>query len=157
MAVDDFHGLVRASRTKRIAIIGVIFSRQLLFVIYIVLTVIACGEIFFSGSFSASGAALLGSALCCFGTASFVCSWLARREENYCPGDLATISAIAGVLNAAGTALLVWSGFRFKVFDVVIKGTLWAVISMVVALIGTKKDCAHQRMIAVFAPRPAQR
>jgi hypothetical protein len=135
---------------------GVIFSRQLFFVSYIVLTVIACGEIFFSGSFSASGAALLGSALCCFGTASFVCSWLARREENYRPGDLATISAIAGVLNAAGTALLVWSGFRFKVFDVVIKGDCVGRHRHRCCFDWHQKRPRALAYDAVFAPRPAQ-
>jgi hypothetical protein len=82
--------------------IGAIFSRRVLFVIYNFVTVIACGEIFFSGSLSASGAGLLGSVLCCFGTASFVGSWLARREKNYSLRDLSANGAIAAVLDAAG-------------------------------------------------------
>jgi len=119
--------------------IGVIFSRRVVFVIYIFVTVIACGEVFFSGSFGASGAGLLGSVLCCFGTSSFVGPWLARREKNYRLGDLSAIGAIAAVLDAAGIALLAWSGFRFKVFDVVIAGPTWAVIGIVVAMVATKK------------------
>jgi hypothetical protein len=121
---------------------GVIFSRRFLVVIYIFATVIACGEIFFSGSFGASGAGFLGSALCCFGTASFVGSWLARHERNYSPRDLVIVGAIAAVLNAAGIALLAWSGFHFKLFDVVIKGPIWAVIGIVVATVATKKKHA---------------
>jgi hypothetical protein len=107
---------------------------------FIFVTVIACGEIFFSGSFGASGAGLLGSALCCIGTASFVGSWLARPERNYTSRDLVIIGAIAAVLNAASIALLAWSGFHFKLFDVVIKGPVWAVIGIVLAAVATKKE-----------------
>lgn len=124
------------------AITSVIFSRQLLFAIYIIFTLIISAEVFFSGSFIVSGAALLASALCCFGTASLVGSWLARREKNYSPKDLAIIGAIAVVLSAAGIALMAWSGFHFKFFGVRIEGTLWAIIGIVVAVLATKKEYA---------------
>ena len=122
--------------------IGAIFGRRFLFVTYIFVTLITCGEIFFSGSFGASGAGLLGSALCCLGTASFVGSWLARREKNYSPRDLAKIGAIAAVVSAAGIALLAWSGFHFKLFDVVIEGPVWAAVGIIVAMVATKKKHA---------------
>jgi len=124
------------------AIKSLIFSRQLLFAIYIIITLIVCAEVFFSGSFIVSGAALLASALCCFGTASFVGSLLARREKNYSPKDLAIIGAIAIVLSGAGIALMAWSGLHFKVFGVRIEGTLWAIIGVFVAVLATKKEYA---------------
>ena len=126
------------SRMQWIAMISVFIRRRGLFVIYILVTVIACGEIFFRGSFSASGAGLLGSVLCYFGTASFVGPWLARRKKNYGQGDLSAIGATAVVL-VAGIALLAWSGFRFKVFDVVIVGPAWAAIGIVVAMLAAKR------------------
>jgi drug/metabolite transporter (DMT)-like permease len=124
------------------ATIGAIFGRRFLFVTYIFVTLITCGEIFFSGSFGASGAGLLGSALCCLGTASFVGSSLARREKNYSPRDLAKIGAIAAVVSAAGIALLAWSGFHFKLFDVVIEGPVWAAVGIIVAMVATKRKHA---------------
>ena len=83
-----------------------------------------------------------GSVLCCLGTASFVGSWLARREKNYSPRDLAKIGAIAAVVSAAGIALLASSGFHFKLFDVVIEGPVWAAVGIIVAMVATKKKHA---------------
>ena len=119
--------------------IGVINGRHFLFIIYIFVTLIACGEMFFSGSFSASGAGLLGSALCCFGPAGLFRSWRARREKNYGLRDL-SICALAVALGGAGIALLVWSGFRFRLFDVVIEGFVWAGIGMVIAIVAVKSN-----------------
>jgi hypothetical protein len=124
------------------AIMSVIFSRQLLFVIYFFVMLVICADVFFSGSLTAAGAALLASALSCFGTASFVGSWLARRERNYGPIDLVIIGAIAALLSAAGIALMAWSGFHFKLFDLTIGGPSWAIIGIVVGLLATKKEYA---------------
>ncbi len=117
-----------------------IFSRQLLFVIYSFVTLVICGEEFFSGSFTVAGVTLLASSVCCFGTAYFVGSWLVRGEKNYTPKDLAVTGAIAVVVGAAGVALTAWSSFHFRFFGVTIEGPSWAVIGMVVALLATKKN-----------------
>jgi hypothetical protein len=128
--------------------IGVINGRHSLFVVYIFVTTIICGELFFSGSFSASGAGLLGSALCYFGSVSFVGSWHARREHNYRAGDLWIIGTFAALLSATGIALLAWSGLRFKVFDVVIGGPVWAVIGVVIAIVVSKTSWSRRKILS---------
>src|SRR5271167_1901054 len=54
------HSAADATRyRRRVDRMSVIFNRQLLFVIYSFVTLVICGEEFFSGSFTVAGVALL--------------------------------------------------------------------------------------------------
>src|SRR5271163_3911142 len=56
------HSAADAARyRRRVDRMSAIFSRQLLFVIYSFVTLVICGEEFFSGSFTVAGVALLAS------------------------------------------------------------------------------------------------
>jgi hypothetical protein len=117
-------------------------GQRLLILAYIVITLITTVPVMINDSLSVGAAALAGCALSYFGVATFVGSFLARREKKYSATDLAGIGAIAACLTAAGFALVIWSGFRLDLFGLTIKGEVWAFIGICVAIITTRKSDA---------------
>jgi hypothetical protein len=93
-------------------------------------------------SFSVGASALAASAMCFFGTAGFMGSFLARREMKYNWKDLLGIGSIAAVLVAAGLTLMIWSGFRITLFGIVIEGPYWLLLGIGTALLITEKKHA---------------
>jgi hypothetical protein len=75
----------------------------LLMVAYFTLTVLTTGQVMVFKSFSVGGSALAASAMCFFGSATFIGSFLARREMKYSWKDLLGIGSIAAVLVAPGS------------------------------------------------------
>jgi hypothetical protein len=96
--------------------------------VYFALTVITCVQAMINSSFAVGGAALLAYALCYFGTAGFVGSFRAiraRQMKNYSARDLLGIGAVAVLVDAAGLALVIWSGFWIGFGRVVVQGVYW--------------------------------
>jgi drug/metabolite transporter (DMT)-like permease len=60
---------------------------------------------------------------------------LARRKMAYRVIDLVGIGAIAMVLIVAGVALMAWSGFSLRLFDVQIGGVTWALLGALSAVV----------------------
>lgn len=119
-----------------------IFDRTWILFAYVTVTLLVCLQVMFTSSFVVGIAALMGSALCFFGAATFTASFLARGIKNYALKDLAGIGAIALVLCVAGIALTIWSGFWVTISGVYIEGWIWALIGIVSAILGTKKKHA---------------
>jgi hypothetical protein len=114
----------------------------LLMVAYFTVTVLTAGQVMWFMSFPVGASALAASAMCFFGSATFVGSFLARREMKYSWKDLLGIGSIAAILIAAGFALMVWSGFRITFNGVVIEGPYWLLLGIVTALFVTEKKHA---------------
>jgi hypothetical protein len=69
-------------------------------------------------------------------------SLIARREKNYSTFDLVVMGVIALVIIAAGSTLMIWSGFRMSLFDVEISGVTWALLGAVSAVVVVRKEDA---------------
>lgn len=85
-------------------------------------------------------AALVACVLCYWGAAGFMGSLLSRREKNFRPLDIVAMAAIALAVIAAGAALMFWSGFWMRLFDVEIDGVVWALLGAVSAVMVVRKD-----------------
>jgi hypothetical protein len=66
-------------------------------------------------------------------------SLLARREKNFSAFDLAGIGAVGLLVIAAGSALMMWSGFWLRMFGVEIGGVTWALLGAVSAVVVVRK------------------
>jgi hypothetical protein len=119
-----------------------IFNRGIVLLIYFGVTVITCIQVVLKSSLAVGAAALAASALCFFGVASFVGSFLARHEKDYSVKDLIGIGAIATILVAVGLWLMIWSGFWINLFGVVVEGRYWALVGIITALVVTRKKDA---------------
>jgi hypothetical protein len=115
---------------------------SLLSLAYIALTLITTVDVMLNRSFAIGAAALVSCALCFFGVATFVGSFLARHEKEYGLKDLIGIGAIATILVVAGFALMFWSGFRIIYSGYVIEGPYWLLVGIVTALLITRKKHA---------------
>jgi hypothetical protein len=69
-------------------------------------------------------------------------SLIARREKTYRAFDLAAIGAIALAIIAAGSALMIWSGFWMRLFDVEVNGLVWALLGALSAVVVVRKEDA---------------
>jgi hypothetical protein len=119
---------------------------SLLTLAYLTLTVLTAGQVMLFKSFPVGASALAASALCFFGAATFVGSFLARREMKYSWKDLLGIDSIAAVLVAAGFGLMIWSGFRTTLFGVVIEGPYWLLLGIGTALLVTERNTRCEPM-----------
>ena len=80
---------------------------------------------------------------CCYaGAAGFMGSLIARREKGYRPIDLFGIGTLAVFLIAAGSFLMMWSGFSVHAFGVEIGGVTWALLGAVSAIVVVRKKDA---------------
>ena len=87
-------------------------------------------------------AALVACALCYWGAAAFMGSLIARREHGYRGTDLVGIGSLALILIVAGSALMAWSGFSLRAFDVEISGVAWTFLGAISAVVVVRKEDA---------------
>jgi hypothetical protein len=124
------------------ALAAAFFSRGSVLLIFWLITIITCVQAMYKSSLVVGVSALLACALCYWGASAFMGSLLARREKGHRPIDIMGIGAIALVLIAAGSALMVWSGFWMRLFDVEVDGLVWALLGALSAVIVVRKEDA---------------
>ena len=78
--------------------------------------------------------------MCYCGAAGFMGSLIARREKAYRAIDLVGIGSLALILIVAGSALMMWSGFSLRAFDVEISGVVWALLGVISAVVVVRKE-----------------
>jgi len=94
---------------------------------YWLITVLICIQVMIRGSLLVGASALVGCALCYWGASAYMGSLLARRETR--------IGVLAVILIVAGQALMIWSGFMVRLFDIEIGGAFWALIGAASAIV----------------------
>ena len=116
--------------------------RAILTLIYAIVSLIAAISITIKGSFVVGMGVLVACAFSFFGTATFVGSFLARKEKAFTVIDLIGIGSIAAILVAMGFMLAYWTGFRVIFEGWIIDGFYWLLIGMLTALLVTRKENA---------------
>ena len=143
---DVLKGWTPGERTSGPPIIGTllqaIFGCGILILIYTLLSLIASISIMIKGSLGVGFGVLAACAFSFFGTATFVGSFLARKEKAYRAIDLIGIGSIAAILVALSFMLAYWTGFRVIFEGYVIDGFYWVLIGMLTALLVTRKQDA---------------
>jgi hypothetical protein len=124
------------------AMFQAIFSRGIPILIYTILSVIAAISIMIKGSFVVGIGVLAACAFSFFGTATFVGSFLARKEKALRMTDLIGIGSIAVILVVVSFMLAYWTGFRVIFEGWIIGGFYWLLIGMLTALLVTRKQDA---------------
>jgi hypothetical protein len=124
------------------SLIAAFFSRGIIVLVFWLITIITCVQVMYKSSFVVGASALVACALCYAAASGFMGSLLARREKNYRPFDLAAIGAIALVIIAAGSALMIWSGFWMRLFDIEVAGVVWALLGALSAVVVVRKEDA---------------
>jgi drug/metabolite transporter (DMT)-like permease len=94
------------------------------------------------GSFVVGFAALVACALCYMAAAGFMGSLIARREKRHRAIDLFGIGAVGLLVIAAGLAVMIWSGFSMRLFNVEISGVTWAALGALSAVVVVRKEDA---------------
>jgi hypothetical protein len=116
--------------------------RAILTLIYTILSVIAAIPIMIKSSFVVGIGVLVACAFSFFGTATFVGSFLARKEKAYTLIDLIGIGSIAAILVAVSFMIAYWTGFRVIFEGWIINGFYWLLIGMLMAPLVTRKENA---------------
>lgn len=124
------------------SLLGAFFSRGIIILVFWLITIITTIEVMYRSSLTVGVSALVACALCYWGASAFMGSLLARREKGYRAFDLAGIGGLALVLIVAGAALMFWSGFWMRLFDVEVNGVIWALLGALSAVIVVRKDDA---------------
>jgi hypothetical protein len=124
------------------AMFQAIFNRAILTLIYTTLSVIAAISIMIKGSFVVGLSVLVACAFSFFGTATFVGSFLARKEKALRMIDLIGIGSIAAILVVVSFMLAYWTGFRVIFEGWIIDGFYWLLIGMLMAFLVTRKEDA---------------
>jgi hypothetical protein len=124
------------------ALLAAIFSRGIVVLIFWTVTIVVCVQVMLRGSFVVGFAALVACALCYLAAAGFMGSLISRREKGYRTIDLFGIGAIGLFIIAAGSALMIWSGFWMRVFDVEIRDVTWALLGAASAVVVVRKEDA---------------
>jgi hypothetical protein len=117
------------------ALFAALFNRAIVVLAFWTMTIVVCAQVMFTKSFVGGLLALVACALCYAGASGFMGSLLARREKRYRPVDLVAIGTIGSLLIAAGSALMWWSGFSLRIFDVKIDGVTWALMGAASAVV----------------------
>jgi len=117
---------MRLANTIRYTLVG-FFSRTTISLTYWLITVLICIQVMIRGSLLVGASALVGCALCYWSASAYMGSLLARRE--------ARIGVLAVILIVAGQALMIWSGFMVRLFDIEIGGAFWALIGAASAIV----------------------
>jgi hypothetical protein len=133
-------GLTLGAKRKGLEMISAI--RAILTLIYAIVSLIAAISITIKGSFVVGMGVLVACAFSFFGTATFVGSFLARKEKAFTVIDLIGIGSIAAILVAMGFMLAYWTGFRVIFEGWIIDGFYWLLIGMLTALLVTRKENA---------------
>ena len=92
------------------ALFAALFSRRSVVLIFWLITIPVCIQAMYRSSFTVGASALAACALCYIGAYGFTGSLLARREKDDRAFDRVAIGAIALVVMAAGSVLMIWSG-----------------------------------------------
>jgi hypothetical protein len=121
------------------ALVAAFFSRSSVVLIFWLITIIVCIQAMYKSSFTVGASALAACALCYIGASGFMGSLLARREKNLSAFDLTGIGAVGLLVIAAGSALMMWSGFWMRLFGVEIGGVTWALLGAVSAVVVVRK------------------
>jgi hypothetical protein len=124
------------------SLLAAFFSRGIIILVFWLITVITTVQVMYRSSFTVGISALAACTLCYVGASAFMGSLLERRDKNYRPLDLAAIGAIALVIIAAGSALMIWSGFRMRLFDIEADGVVWALLGALFAVAVVRKEDA---------------
>lgn len=124
------------------ALFAAVFSRAIIILIYWTLTIVVCIQTMLTSSLVVGLAALVACALCYWGAAAFMGSLIARREHGYRGTDLVGIGSLALILIVAGSALMAWSGFSLRAFDVEISGVAWTFLGAISAVVVVRKEDA---------------
>jgi hypothetical protein len=122
------------------ALFAALFSRRSVVLIFWLITIPVCIQAMYRSSFTVGASALAACALCYIGAYGFMGSLLARREKDDRAFDRLAIGAIALVVMAAGSVLMIWSGFWMPLFDVEIGGVVWALLGAISAVVLRKAD-----------------
>ena len=122
------------------ALFAALFSRRSVVLIFWLITIPVCIQAMYRSSFTVGASALAACALCYIGAYGFTGSLLARREKDDRAFDRVAIGAIALVVMAAGSGLMIWSGFWMPLFDVEIGGVVWALLGAISAVVMRKAD-----------------
>ena len=122
------------------ALFAALFSRRSVVLIFWLITIPVCIQAMYRSSFTVGASALAACALCYIGAYGFTGSLLARREKDDRAFDRVAIGAIALVVMAAGSVLMIWSGFWMPLFDVEIGGIVWALLGAISAVVVRKAD-----------------
>jgi hypothetical protein len=134
---------VRDTQPTRLEVLfAALFSRTIVVLIFWTITIITCAQVMFRMSFIVGLAALVACALCYSGAAGFMGSLIARREKGYRGTDLLGIGTIGLLLVAAGSGLMVWSGFSMHAFDMKLAGVTWALLGAASAVVVVRKQDA---------------
>ena len=124
------------------ALVSAIFSRGLIVFVYWTITLIVTVPVMLTRSFAVGAAALAACVLCFASVSTVVGSVMARREKKYRATDLIGISTIGLVLLVAGLALMIWSQFYLRLFDVEIDGLVWALAGAGVGALTVRRQDA---------------
>ena len=124
------------------SLLAAFFGRGIVILVFWLITILTTVQVMYRSSFTVGASALAACAICYAGASGFMGSLLARREKNYRPFDLVGIGAIALVLIAAGLALMYWSGFWMRLFDVEVNGVVWALLGALSAVVVVRKQDA---------------
>jgi hypothetical protein len=124
------------------SLVAAFFSRGIIILVFWLITVLTTVQAMYRSSFTVGASALVACALCYTGASGFMGSLLARQERNYRAFDLVAMGAIALVFIAAGSALMVWSGFWMRLFDVEVDGLVWALLGAAFAVVVVRDDDA---------------
>jgi hypothetical protein len=124
------------------ALVNAIFSRGLIVLVYWTITIITTVQVMLKSSFVVGAAALAACVLCFASVSTVVGSVLAKRQKSYRATDLIGIGTIGLVLLVAGLALMIWSGFYLRIFDVEISGLVWALVGAGVGAVVVRRQDA---------------
>jgi len=116
--------------------------RGIIALVFAAITIICSVQIMLNSSIAVGFGALAATALSFFGFATFVGSFLARKEKKYRAIDLVGIGAIAAVLIAVGFALAWWSSFRIMLFGYTLNSYSWLIVGIIAAAVVTRKKDA---------------
>jgi hypothetical protein len=117
--------------------------------IFWTVTIVVCVQVMLKGAFVVGFAALVACALCYMAAAGFMGSLIARREKGYRATDLFGIGALGLIVIAAGLAIMIWSGFSIRLFDVEIAGVAWALIGALSAIVVVRTEDAIRGIFGV--------
>jgi hypothetical protein len=122
------------------ALFAALFSRRGVVLIFWLMTIPVCIQTMYRSSFTVGASALAACALCYIGAYGFMGSLLARHEKDDRAFDRVAIGAIALVVMAAGSVLMIWSGFWMPLFNFEIGGVVWALLGAISAVMVRKAD-----------------
>jgi hypothetical protein len=122
------------------SLLAAFFSRGIVILVFWLITILTTVQVMYRSSFTVGISALVACALCYWGAAAFMGSLLERREKKYRPFDLVGIGALSLVIIAAGAALMIWSGFRMRLYGVEVEGVVWALLGALSAVVVVRKE-----------------